>query len=58
MTGEEITDSVDGLPVHLNATNLSRLLIPTGGETVRDAMNNNLRAALEQSEQERRPKFG
>ncbi|MCH2181813.1 MAG: hypothetical protein MK108_07395 [Mariniblastus sp.] len=49
MEGEEISDSVDGLPVHMNATNLTDLLRPVGGTTVREAIANNLRAAMEQS---------
>lgn len=49
MEGEEISDSVDGLPVHMNATNLTELLQPVGGKTVREAIANNLRAAMEQS---------
>ncbi len=47
--GEEISDSVDGLPVHLNATNLEKLLQPVGGSSVREAIDNNLRAAAEQA---------
>jgi len=49
MEGEEISDSVDGLPIHMNATNLTDLLQPVGGKTVREAIANNLRAAKEQS---------
>ena len=49
MAGEEISDSVGGLPVHMNATNLTELLRPVGGATVREAIANNLRAAMEQS---------
>ena len=49
MEGEEISDSVDGLPIHMNATNLTDLLQPVGGKTVREAIANNLRAAREQS---------
>lgn len=45
--GEEISDSVNGVPVHLNATNLEQLLRPTGGDSVREAIDNNLRAAAE-----------
>ncbi len=48
--GEEISDSVAGLPVHMNATNLSQLLPPVGGSTVREAIDNNLRAAAAQAE--------
>ena len=49
MEGEEISDSVDGLPIHMNTTNLTDLLQPVGGKTVREAIANNLRAAREQS---------
>jgi len=46
---EEVSDAVDGKPVHLNASNLSELLRPAGGETVRQAIDNNLRAMEELS---------
>ncbi|MEZ6134946.1 MAG: hypothetical protein R3C53_08565 [Pirellulaceae bacterium] len=46
--GEEISDSAEGKPVHMNATNVNQLILPVGGETVRDAMRNNLRLVLEQ----------
>lgn len=49
MTGEEITTSVDGNPVHLNATNLKHLIPPLGGSNVRAVMAANLRAAEEQA---------
>jgi hypothetical protein len=45
---EEITDKAEGKPVHMNATNLSEVIKPLGGATVREAMENNLRAVLEQ----------
>jgi hypothetical protein len=45
---EEITDSAEGHPVHMNATNLDEVIKPLGGKTVREAMENNLRAVLEQ----------
>jgi hypothetical protein len=45
---EEITDKAEGKPVHMNATNLAELILPQGGATVREAMENNLRAVLEQ----------
>ncbi len=54
LTGEEISDSVGGLPLHLNATNLKKLLRPTGGSTIREAMTRNLRAAKEQAKKEGR----
>ncbi len=45
--GEEISDRAEGKPVHINATNLSELIYPAGGTTVRDAIRNNLRMILE-----------
>ena len=54
MTGEEISDRCDGLPIHMNATNLVNLLRPAGGKTVREVINNNMRAAMEQAEKENR----
>lgn len=45
LTGEEISDEVDGVPLHMNATNLKDVLIPTGGTSIREAMRANLRAA-------------
>jgi len=47
--GEEISDRAEGKPVHLNATNLARLIQPLGGTTVRAAIEANLRAADEQA---------
>lgn len=44
---EEISDSAEGKPVHINATNLAEVIKPVGGETVRQAIENNLRAILE-----------
>ena len=46
---EEISDKVGKLPVHLNAANLRDLIQPLGGKTVREAIENNLRAVEEQS---------
>lgn len=46
--GEEISDQVGGKPLHMNATNLQELILPMGGETIVDAMRNNLRVILEQ----------
>jgi len=47
--GEEISDRAEGVPVHMNATNLAELIEPLGGGTVAEAMENNLRAAEEQA---------
>lgn len=49
IAGEEISDRAEGKPLHLNATNLKELIRPQGGDTIREAMSANLRAAQEQS---------
>jgi hypothetical protein len=51
---EEITDSAEGKPVHINATNISEVIKPVGGSTVREAMQNNLRVILEQEKNQGR----
>ncbi|MGE3819291.1 MAG: PHP domain-containing protein [Isosphaeraceae bacterium] len=53
--GEEITDSFERRPVHMNATNLLELIKPRGGSTIVETMANNLDAALEQGERLGRP---
>jgi hypothetical protein len=50
IVGEEISDSVAGKPVHMNATNLRDLLQPLSGETVAAAIRANLRAAEDQAQ--------
>jgi len=45
MSGEEISDKVNGKPLHINATNLQNLLSPTSGASIREAMQANIRAA-------------
>jgi len=47
---EEISDKAEGVPVHINASNLRDALQPVGGATVREAIENNLRAIDEQAE--------
>jgi hypothetical protein len=49
--GEEISDSAEGVPVHMNATNLEKLIEPLGGRTVAEAIDNNLRAVEDQARQ-------
>ena len=44
---EEISDRSEGKPVHINATNVAEVISPAGGATVRETMQNNLRAILE-----------
>lgn len=48
--GEEISDRVGGLKVHMNATNIEELIQPLGGRTVAEAIENNLRAVEEQAQ--------
>jgi hypothetical protein len=55
--GEEISDRAEGLPVHLNATNIEKLLPPVGGRTVAETIDNNLRAAEEHAEKSGREIF-
>jgi hypothetical protein len=43
---EEISDMAEGNPVHINATNIAEVITPAHGKTVREAMQNNLRAIL------------
>jgi hypothetical protein len=52
---EEISDKVNKLPLHLNATNLGELIQPLGGKTIREAIENNLRAVEEQAKKSGRP---
>jgi len=47
---EEISDKAEGVPVHMNATNIQEALQPVGGATVREAIANNFRAVHEQAE--------
>ncbi len=44
---EELSDKSEGKPVHMGAINISEAIPPSGGKTVREAMQNNLRAILE-----------
>ena len=50
MRGEEITDSYDGKPLHMNATNVQGLIEPRHGSSVADVLQNNINAVLEQRE--------
>lgn len=43
---EEVSDSAEGKPVHINVANLQELFEPAKGATVREAMANNLRAIV------------
>ncbi|WP_237607179.1 PHP domain-containing protein [Roseimaritima sediminicola] len=54
---EEISDRAEGKPVHINATNIAEAIPPAGGATVREAMQNNLRAILEHEREHGREVF-
>ena len=55
IAAEEISDRAQGVPVHMNAMNLQKLISPVGGSTVVEAINNNLRAAEEQAKETGHP---
>lgn len=57
LQSEEITDAVDGKPIHINATNVQELIEPQGGETVQEAMQRNIDAVLAQREATGQPMF-
>ena len=63
--GEEITDSAEGVPVHLNALNLADVVPPQKGATKSETLQNDIDAALAQADEGRRvvvhinhPNFG
>jgi hypothetical protein len=47
LQGEEVTDSFESLPIHINATHIDDLIRPRGGKSVREVMSNNLQAIAE-----------
>src|SRR5688572_17959422 len=51
---EEISDKAEGVPVHLNATNIQELIQPLGGMTVRETIAANVRAVEEQAKKKGR----
>ena len=51
---EEISDKAEGLPVHLNATNIQELIQPLGGATVREAIAANVKAVEDQAQRKGR----
>ena len=53
--GEEITDRFKNFPIHMNATNIQKMLPPLGGESVYDAMQNNVNAVMAQRERTGEP---
>jgi len=48
-TAIEAYEKAEGLPVHMNATNIQEAIEPQGGKTVAETIENNLRAVEEQA---------
>jgi hypothetical protein len=48
ITAQEITDGYGGKPLHMNATNVQKLIEPRHGNSVAETMQNNINAVLEQ----------
>jgi hypothetical protein len=53
--GEEISDRFGDAPIHLNATNLRKLIPPQGGNSVYEVMQNDINAVLEQRKSTHQP---
>lgn len=58
LEAEEITDSFQSLPIHVNANHLAEYIRPQGGDSVRDTIARNLRAVEQQSQRLQRPILG
>jgi len=57
LQSEEITDRFENKPLHVNATNIVELIEPQGGNSVREVLQNNIDAVLEQRERTQQPMF-
>jgi hypothetical protein len=53
--GEEISDSFENRPIHLNASNVLELIPPLGGGSVFETIQNNVRAVMAQRERTGQP---
>lgn len=53
--GEEISDHYHSRPLHFNVSNVQELLIPRGGDSVADVIQNNVDAAIAQRERTGQP---
>lgn len=54
---EEITDRYENKPIHVNATNIQKIIEPQGGNSVADVMQNNIDAVLHQRQETGVPMF-
>jgi hypothetical protein len=52
---EEVTDNFEKKPIHMNAINVKELILPRGGNSVAEVMQNNLDAVWEQRERTGQP---
>jgi hypothetical protein len=57
LQSEEISDRFGQKPLHVNATNLVERIDPRGGGSVREVLQNNIDAVVEQRERTGRPMF-
>jgi hypothetical protein len=57
MQAEEISDKFEGKPIHMNATNLQKLVKPQGGESVTEVMQRNVDAVAKQRNETGAPMF-
>ncbi len=55
--GEEVSDSFQKYPVHMNATNVKELLVPRHGGSVAETIQNNTDALIAQRERTKQPMF-
>lgn len=53
--GEEVSDGLDGRPVHVNGLNLAEPIPPQGGATVAEVLQRNVSAIVEQGQRLDRP---
>ncbi len=55
LQGEEISDHFRWVPIHMNATNLTEVIPPMGGESIHEVMQRNTDALVAQRERTGRP---
>lgn len=55
ITSEELTDSFEGKPVHVNGINLGVVIPPQGGGSVSETIERNMAAVASQGEADKRP---
>jgi hypothetical protein len=53
--GEEVSDGLGGVPIHVNVLNVEEVILPQRGGSVREALNNNIAAVVAQASRLERP---